>query len=170
MNLYQPTPTQRAPAGSVRIAERILVRCDYSTAQRGPDAVHGILPTADAHTAVSLQCVLADVGRGVVDAKRQWRRDQTLTLKRLRRRRLGQLMTWIIPGFVAMTEGRPVRGMIANGLFYACLILILDLHVLAEEVYHVGGPSAARTIPLITIAVIVYVVSLVRVHRQRGTA
>jgi hypothetical protein len=119
--------------------------------------------------AVCSACVLADVGRGVVDAKSQWRREQLLEVRRARRLRLQQLVTWLLPGFAAAIAGRPVRGMVTSAFFLGCLLWATDMHIITDHVHRVAGPSMGRVFPLIVLAGVVYIVSLVRVHRRGVT-
>lgn len=120
--------------------------------------------------AVCHDCVLAEVGRGVVDAKRQWQRDRVLSVRKQRRRRLGQVMTWFVPGFENLMTGRPMRGLVTTLLIYGCLVLCFDAHRVVEHVHRGWGASSWAELPLVIIAGSLYVLALVRVHRRGGSA
>ena len=118
--------------------------------------------------AVCEECVLADMGRGVLDAKSQWNREQRVNNRKARRIRNQRLITWVLPGFAAVLRGRPVRGLLVFGLFAASILWATDVHVVLEAVHSSTGPSLGRSIPLALMAATLYLVSLVRVHRKRG--
>jgi tetratricopeptide (TPR) repeat protein len=119
--------------------------------------------------AVCGDCLLADVNRGIGDAKEQWARDQKIHAETLRRGRTPRILTWFLPGFGHLLRGAPVRGLLILALVFGCLLVGSGLNAVVHDPRQPLGVGSGRLFLFGAIAAVTYLLALIDAHTAKVT-
>lgn len=119
-------------------------------------------------TSICEECILADINRGIVDAKVQWIREQRIHDRQSRRARTPRLVTWILPGFGHLLRGAPIRGVIIMVLVFGSLLVGFGLTTVVEDYRQPHDVGTGRVFLFGLIAGITYLLALIDAHTGRS--
>lgn len=117
---------------------------------------------------VCVECVQADVHRGISDAKETWTRDQAIQSAAFQRSRTQRWVTWVAPGFGQLLRGAPVRGLAFLAIVYGCAILAFGLHQIIADPRQPPTLGGGRLLFFGGVALVAYILALFDAHASRN--
>jgi tetratricopeptide (TPR) repeat protein len=113
-------------------------------------------------------CILADIRRGLVDAKELWFREQRLTQEARRRARWQQTVSWVLPGFGHLLRGAPLRGLFLLGTIAWSLGYAWAVASVVQEPWAPSEPGQGRLVIPVGLAGLLWLGAVIGIHTARG--